>query len=136
MTNAKCFTGLVMLLAMLPTQAHHSVFAQFDLEKDLQMTGVLIKIEWLNPHGWLHFDIKQADGKVARWALETPPPAGWRRLGLASKGYFVAGQTFQSRGAPARHAAENADAILALLTELTFPDGRKVSVLGAQTATP
>ena len=77
---------LVLGTAMSTTtvQAHHSFAAEFDANKTVQMTGIVTKVEWTNPHVWIYFNVKGEDGKMANWGVELGPPhllqrRGWRR---------------------------------------------------------
>ena len=67
--------------------AHHSFNAEYDFTKPVSLTGVVIKWELINPHGWITLDAKDPDGKVTRWMIETGNPnalirAGWRKDSL------------------------------------------------------
>ena len=109
--------------------AHHSIASEFDLFKAHEITGTLTKIEWINPHGYLYMDVKNQDGSITKWSLETPPPSGWRRAGVASRDLFTVGQSYTTRIAPAKNGSN-----AGLVIEITLPDGRKVGVLAAQGA--
>jgi len=121
--------AMALACAALPAAAHHSVSAQFDVDKTLDMEGTLVKVDWINPHGYLHFEVKDAAGKVTTWSVETVPPAGWRRLGVASKGFLPVGTVYKFQFCPARDGSNTG-----LLTIMYLPDGRKLSVLGEQQA--
>jgi hypothetical protein len=80
--------GLLMLGTAITTtsvQAHHSFAAEFDANKTVQMTGIVTKVEWTNPHVWIYFNVKDAaTGKMSNWGVELGPPhllqrRGWRR---------------------------------------------------------
>ena len=64
------------------TSAHHSVSGQYDSSKPLTLTGVITKVDWINPHIYLHLDVKEKDGAVTSWTLSTLPTAMMRRAGL------------------------------------------------------
>ena len=66
-----------MLAAGAPIAAHHSFAAEFDGSKPVTLRGTITKMEWTNPHAWLHIDVKGADGKVVSWMIEggAPTPA-------------------------------------------------------------
>lgn len=117
-----CFAFFALAI---PARAHHSASSEFDLYKQLDFTGVLTKVEWINPHGWLHFDIKMPDGTTQQWSAETPPPSGWRKLGVASRGFFTIGDTYKIKMSPAKTTP-----LTGLLNEIDLPDGRKLSMLG------
>lgn len=79
--------GMLVLGTAISTtsvQAHHSFAAEFDANKTIQMTGIVTKVEWTNPHVWIYFNVKGDDGKFANWGVELGPPhllqrRGWRR---------------------------------------------------------
>jgi hypothetical protein len=79
--------GFALLLATLPTQAHHSFSAQFDAQKPLKMTGTVTSVEWQNPHSWFYLDVKDETGAVTNWGFELASPnlllrKGWTRTTL------------------------------------------------------
>ena len=59
-----------LLLAAVPVVAHHSFAAEYDAQKPVKMTGTVTQMEWINPHAWIHMDVKKADGKVENWMVE------------------------------------------------------------------
>jgi Family of unknown function (DUF6152) len=73
------FTFVVMAASV---SAHHSVSGQYDSSKPLTLTGVITKVDWINPHIYLHLDVKDKDGVVTSWTLSTLPTAMMRRAGL------------------------------------------------------
>lgn len=64
-----------LLLAVSTVSAHHSVIGQFDPEDRLDLTGVISKIDFVNPHIYLHLDVEDESGETSTWRLETVPPA-------------------------------------------------------------
>ena len=73
-----------VVMAASPS-AHHSVSGQYDSSKPLTLTGVITKVDWINPHIYLHLDVKEKDGAVTSWTLSTLPTAMMRRAGLTKE---------------------------------------------------
>jgi hypothetical protein len=76
------FVTLGLALGAAPLLAHHSLAAQFDESAPVTLTGVISKVEWINPHVYLHIDVADQSGKTSTWAVETFPPGTLRRGGL------------------------------------------------------
>ena len=79
--------ALALLTAVVPALAHHSFSAEYDATKQITVKGKFTKMEWVNPHSWVHLDVAGSDGKVVSWGCETPPPnnlyrQGWRKDAL------------------------------------------------------
>jgi hypothetical protein len=111
-------------LACATASAHHSVSGQFDPDVNIQAKGVLKKVEWINPHPYLTFDVTMPDGKAQEMAMETAAPAALRRAGLEGKKALQVGATYTLFFHPAR----NKNPGIGLLNAFTLPDGR---IIGA-----
>jgi hypothetical protein len=111
-----------VLLGAASLSAHHSLASQFDEGKPLTLQGVIAKVEWVNPHVWVHIDVKDSSGAVEQWALETLPPATLRKGGLRSD-MLGKGETVTVLAYRARNESK-----LAFLRKITFADGREIVV--------
>jgi len=86
-TTAAFIVGIGLLVAARPVVAHHSFAAEFDNSKPLTQKGKVTRMDWVNPHSWVHFDVTLPDGKVVNWGAETPPTNvlfrnGWKKDSL------------------------------------------------------
>jgi uncharacterized protein DUF6152 len=86
-TLAAFVVGFGLLPAAVPVSAHHSFTAEFDNSKPLTLKGKVTRMDWVNPHSWVHFDVTMPDGTVVNWGAETPPTNvlfrnGWKKDSL------------------------------------------------------
>src|SRR6202030_2218487 len=70
------------LLTADPVVAHHAFAAEYDGTKPVTLRGVVTKMEWINPHAWIHLDVKNADGTVTQWMIEGAAPNALVRRGF------------------------------------------------------
>ena len=70
------------LAAAVPVVAHHAFAAEFDANKPIKLAGTVTKMEWINPHAWLHIDVKKPDGKIESWMIEGGTPNTLLRRGI------------------------------------------------------
>ena len=73
------------VLGTVPAWAHHSFAAEFDRSKVVNITGTIIKMEWVNPHAWIHVAAKNPDGTTTEWMIEANTPNGLLRRGFTKK---------------------------------------------------
>ena len=66
--------GAALAPLAAPARAHHAFAAEFDIGKPLRLQGVVTEMEWINPHAWIHLDVKGPDGKVTSWMVEGGSP--------------------------------------------------------------
>ena len=105
--------------------AHHSVSGQYDASRPLTLTGVISKVDWINPHIYLHLDVKDKDGAVTTWTLSTLPTAMMRRAGLTKES--LQGQPGEVVTITAI-AARDETKKLGWISKITYADGHHVQL--------
>jgi hypothetical protein len=113
---------IAMSLASAAAWAHHSFAAEFDANKHVTLRGRVTQVEWINPHVWIHIDVKGADGAVVNWMVEGGPPNALLRMGW-TKNSLPEGLEIVVDGYQAKDGAERANG-----KDITFPDGKKLFV--------
>src|ERR1041384_1067400 len=107
-------TLIAALLPVVPVAAHHSFAAEFDEKKPVTLKGKLTQLEWLNPHGWIHIDVTDAEGKVVNWAVEAGAPNALIRRGLRKTDFPIGSeivvQGFRSKDDKPRASGEQGTA--------------------------
>jgi len=111
-----------LLLAAVPARAHHAFAAEFDGTKPIKFRGTVTRMEWINPHAWIHIDVKGDDGKVTAWMIEAAAPNALLRRGW-TKQSLLAGTEILVEGYQAKDGANRANGSI-----ITFTDGRKLFV--------
>jgi hypothetical protein len=79
--NSVTMGVVTIFLAVVPAFAHHGYATEFDASKCMVLKGTLSGVDWENPHAWFHIDVKDADGKINTWRLETISPNSLKRSG-------------------------------------------------------
>jgi len=116
------FVGLAVAAVMgtaVPLRAHHAFAAEFDVDKPLNLRGTVTVMEWVNPHSWIHIDVKEKDGTVVNWMVEGGSPNALMRLGF-TKNAILPGMEIVVDGYQAKDGSNRA-----VGRSLTFADGRK-----------
>jgi hypothetical protein len=109
---------VALLLSGVTTEAHHSFAAEFDSSKPITLRGTLKGVEIINPHGWIHIEVKNPDGSVTEWAIEAGAANQLLKSGLR-KTDFQIGTEVVVKGFLARNGKPIANG-----TSVTLADGR------------
>ena len=122
--------GLVLLATTVSLRAHHAFAAEFDAKKPVHFEGTVTKMEWVNPHVWLHLDVKKPDGTMENWAFEAGTPNVLFRRGF-TKESLLPGTKVVVDGYQAKDGLRRANG-----RDLTFPDGKKLFLGSSGTGAP
>ena len=123
---------VAMVVAGRPTavQAHHAFAAEFDARKEVTLKGAVTRVEWVNPHVWIHIDVKKPDGKIEEWAIEAGTPNVLFRRGV-TKQSLKSGTEVVIDGYQAKDGSHRANG-----REVRLADGSKLFLGGSGTGAP
>jgi hypothetical protein len=132
MSVAKGLLGVAVVLwsASSSLSAHHAFSAEFDSNKPVQLRGAVVKVEWINPHTWIHIDVKGADGVTERWMIEGGTPNTLLRRGI-TRDSLPTGTEILVDGYRAKSGLKRANG-----RDVTLPDGRKLFLGSSGTGAP
>ena len=122
--------ALALHVAKSPAPAHHAFAAEFDADRPVNLTGKVTKMEWINPHAWVHIEVEQEDGSVEAWMIEGGTPNTLFRRGFSKKS-LLPGTVIVVTGYQAKDGSLKANG-----RDLTFPDGRKLFMGSSGTGAP
>lgn len=123
--------GMALLLSQSPVLAHHAFSAEFDGDKPIKFKdAVVTKVELINPHSWIHVDVKTADGKIENWAIEAGSPNILLRRGI-TKTTLKVGDKIMVDGYQSKDGTHRANG-----RDLTLPNGQQLFLGSSGTGAP
>jgi hypothetical protein len=120
----------LLLASVAPVGAHHAFQSEFDAKKPVKFRGTVTKMEWVNPHAWIHLDVKKPDGTVEKWMVEAGTPNTLLRRGF-TKTSLLAGTEVVVDGYQSKDGSLRANG-----RDLTLPNGQTLFLGSSGTGAP
>ena len=125
-----CAAMYLVLACTNPVAAHHAFAAEYDGSKPVKLRGTVTEMEWINPHSWIHIDVKNPDGTISKWLIEAGAPNSLIRRGW-NKNSLLPGTEILVEGFQAKDGELRANG-----RDVTFADGRKMFVGSSGSGAP
>ncbi len=122
--------GAAIAIGSGPVSAHHGFSAEFDADAPVSLQGKISKIEWINPHSWIHVEVKNKEGVIETWAIEGGTPNTLMRRGITRDSLPV-GTEILITGYRSRDGGTKANG-----RDITYLDGRKLFMGSENTGAP
>jgi hypothetical protein len=129
LVSGVCSALVVAISARLV--AHHAFGAEFDPDAPIRLQGKVVKLEWVNPHAWIHLEIKKPDGKSEVWMVEGGTPNTLLRRGLTRESLTYGTELIVDGYQTKDHSLKRANG-----RDVTFTDGRKIFMGSSGTGAP
>ena len=130
LTIAIVALGVFLTTTAVTVVAHHAFAAEFDANRPVEFTGTVTKMEWVNPHVWMHIDVDKPDGTKEAWAFEAGTPNVLFRRGF-TKQSLLPGTKVKIDGYQAKDGTHRANG-----RDITFADGKKMFLGSSGTGAP
>ena len=130
LTSAAVAVAGILIWTAAPVYAHHAFGAEFDPNRPVLLKGPVVRVEWINPHTWIHMDITQDDGSTERWMIEGGNPHNLFRRGF-NKEVITVGMEIVVDGYGSKDGTRRANG-----RDLTLPDGRTLFMGSSGTGAP
>ncbi len=127
---AVAVVGLLLVGGVASLSAHHAFAAEFDAERPVEFSGTVTRVEWINPHVWIHLDVKKDDGTMEGWAFEAGTPNVLFRRGF-TRDSLLPGTDVRVDGYQAKDGTNRANG-----RDMTFADGTKLFLGSSGTGAP
>ena len=131
MTASLFVAGVLLLAATMPVRGHHAFGAEFDPDAPIRLQGKVVKLEWVNPHAWIHIEIKKPDGAAEVWMVEGGTPNTLLRRGLTRDSLTIGTELVVDGYQTKDHSLKRANG-----RDVTFTDGRKMFMGSSGTGAP
>ncbi len=133
-TLPRLLSAITLLLMPLASQGHHAFSSEFDAEKPFRVQGKVVRVEWINPHAWVHVDVTQENGSVVPWMMEGGTPNSLLRAGLTRSllevGAEVIVRGYQSKDPDCDPKCRGSG------RDIMFADGRRLFMGSSGTGAP